>query len=251
MARIRSIKPETPADETLAKACLEARLLFVYLWTLADDFGRFRANPTFLKNTLFPYDEALRAKEVDKWLSELALIKRIELYIVAGQSYGVIVNWAKHQRIDNAGKSSLPAPEEGELAASLGELPRNSANLGESPRAPDLSPLLLRKGKDRIGVEASPRKSAAPKKLTPIPENFALTEAMASYATGKGMLNVPFEFERFVNHHTSKDSRFKDWFAAWKTWVGNGIQFQSRASSRPDDWKPASKLPSAIYREGL
>lgn len=242
MARIRSIKPEFPEDETLGQVCREARLLFILLWTFADDLGRFRANPTLLKNKLFPYDDDLAAKTVDEWLSQLAVIKRIELYKHAGQAYGVIVNWAKHQRIDNAGKSTLPEPE---LAASRGEIPRDSAS---PPRAPDPSPLLLRKGEERIGVEASPRKEAALKKATQIPKDFKLSEEMASYASSKGMLNVPFEFERFVNHHTAKGSAFKDWNAAWKTWVGNGIQFRARASPIAEFQAP-KKLNPALYQD--
>ena len=39
MARIRTIKPEFPQSETIGKLSREARLLFIQLWTLADDEG--------------------------------------------------------------------------------------------------------------------------------------------------------------------------------------------------------------------
>lgn len=136
MARIRTIKPELPEDETLGACTRDARLLFILLWTRCDDHGRFRAAPALLRS-LFPYDEDVTAQMVGEWLTELAESGRVELYEIESQKYGVIVNWTKHQRIDNAGKPLYPDPPNdapASLAAVLGESPRVAAGPGPRPR---------------------------------------------------------------------------------------------------------------------
>jgi hypothetical protein len=57
MGRIRTIKPEFPQSESLARVSRDARLCFVALWTICDDAGRARGNGRMLASLLFPYDE--------------------------------------------------------------------------------------------------------------------------------------------------------------------------------------------------
>lgn len=110
MPRIRTIKPEFPEDETLGAVSRDARLLFILIWTRCDDYGRFRASPVLLRASLFPYDEDVTAKQIDAWLGELSETGRVLLYEVDNQSYGWVVRWGEHQRVDNAGKPLCPAP---------------------------------------------------------------------------------------------------------------------------------------------
>jgi len=145
VGRIRSIKPSFPADETLGQCSRDARLLFACLWaTCCDDHGRFRAAPALVRGAVFPYDDNLDNASVELLLKELEVAGRLELYEVAGQRYGYVVNWAKHQRISNAGVPDFPDPPS--LAASCGEPPQVAATFGDSP--------LERKGKDRRGEDS-------------------------------------------------------------------------------------------------
>ena len=72
VARIRSIKPEFWQDEKLAGIPRDARLLFVGLWNIADDEGRLRGSPLFVRAHVFPYD-----LDVDDrtWLFNLATLR--------------------------------------------------------------------------------------------------------------------------------------------------------------------------------
>lgn len=152
MARIRTIKPETSEDEKLGQVSRDARLMFILLWTICDDHGRFRAAPVHLRSRLFGYDD-VSLTEVADWLGELAGIGRVRLYEVDGERYGVVANWTKHQRIDNASKPLYPEPptvgdvppptsprgvsangESPELATTDDEAPQSAENLGESPQ---------------------------------------------------------------------------------------------------------------------
>lgn len=143
MARIRSIKPEMPEDEVLGACSRDARLLFVLLLTQADDHGRFRASPSLLRGKLFPYDDDVTAEDVSSWTAELIECGRLEAWEVRGQQYAAFTNWKKHQRVDNAGQTRIPDPED-ETPGQV-DIPQSAANCGESPldlgpRTEDLGP---------------------------------------------------------------------------------------------------------------
>lgn len=107
MARIRSIKPEFPQSEDIGKLSRDARLLFIQLWTIADDFGKARAASRMLASLLFPYDDDAPSL-IDGWLSELERGEHIRRYNVDGSQYLEIANWLKHQKIDHPTPSRLP-----------------------------------------------------------------------------------------------------------------------------------------------
>lgn len=144
MPRIRTIKPEFPHSESMGRVSREARLLFIQLWTLADDEGRLRGNSRILASLLYPYDDD--AKDLmDSWLSELEREKCIVRYVVDGSTYLQIVNWEEHQKIDRPTKSKLPPFEESSrLLASPREDSRGKV---ASPR--EASSLDLDQGRDQ------------------------------------------------------------------------------------------------------
>lgn len=107
MGRIRTIKPEFPQSETIGKLSREARLLFIMLWTIADDAGRFRAASRMLASILYPYDDDASAA-ICGWLDELERNDCIRRYEVNGSTFGEIVNWLSHQKIDRPGPEVVP-----------------------------------------------------------------------------------------------------------------------------------------------
>src|SRR6185437_193627 len=107
----RSIKPEFFEDEKLATSCsIIARHLFTGLWVYADDEGRMRASPAFLKSHVLPYDETISVKEVGSLLEQLVAGKFVVLYEVNGERFLWIRNFKKHQKIDKPSPSRLPPP---------------------------------------------------------------------------------------------------------------------------------------------
>jgi hypothetical protein len=141
MARIRTIKPEFPQSESMGRVSREARLLYVNLWTVADDEGRARGSSRMLASLLYPYDNDAPAL-METWLAELDGEGCVRRYEVDGSTYLDLPNWLKHQRIDKPSKSRLPAFEDGsrvvakpreESTTDLG--PRtNTLDLGNGPR---------------------------------------------------------------------------------------------------------------------
>jgi hypothetical protein len=132
MGRIRTIKPELPQDEGLARCSVEARYLWLMTFTIADDEGRFRASPLFLKQ-LFPYDESVTGRDLSRLLGELSTNRRLALYTVRGEAFGEVVNWRKHQKIDRPTPSRLPGPSEADSEYDSG------GTREPSPSARDLS----------------------------------------------------------------------------------------------------------------
>lgn len=109
--RIRTLKPEWLDDERLASASDAARLLSAGLVLLADDHGNGRANVAWISRQVWPYapDSTTLAK-AKAALAELVKIDFVRIYVVDGQTYFHIRNWAKHQRVQKPGAPRVPQP---------------------------------------------------------------------------------------------------------------------------------------------
>lgn len=107
--RIRTLKPEIWQDEEVGRLDHSERLLFIGLITMADDEGRLRALVPAIAGHVFPYDDSAAAK-VKRWLKAIANTGLIVCYEHAGTPYVQIVGWAKHQKINRAQESKIPAP---------------------------------------------------------------------------------------------------------------------------------------------
>ena len=109
MPRSRSIKPGIMCNEDVAECDFATRLLFIYLWMLADREGRLEDRPRRIRVQSFPYDHDL---DIDSMLSSLHEKRLILRYQVDGNKYIQILNFKKHQtpHVKERG-STIPAPE--------------------------------------------------------------------------------------------------------------------------------------------
>jgi predicted transcriptional regulator len=63
-------------------------------------------------------------------------------------------------------------------------------------------------------------------RATPPPAAFAITRPMRDWAQRKApAADLELETENFLDHHRARGSLFKDWNAAWRTWMRNSIKF--------------------------
>ena len=104
--KIRSIKPDIRDDETVGACSHAARWLFVVMITLADDHGNLRGSNAYLRSEAFKYDDD--PPDLRPLLEELDTM--IEVYEVGGERYIHLINWAKHQKIDQPSKPRYPLP---------------------------------------------------------------------------------------------------------------------------------------------
>ncbi len=108
MARKRMIDPNIWQSEDFGRLSTLAKLVFIGLFSLADDEGRGRCNPIYLKSTLFPYEEGIRSADVDKTLSEISSNMSVVFYSCDGSSYYSLYNWNTWQKIDRPSESKIP-----------------------------------------------------------------------------------------------------------------------------------------------
>jgi hypothetical protein len=149
MARSRNIKPSIMDNEQLAELDPLCRLLFVYLWMLADREGRLEDRPKRIAAQALPYD---RDADIDAMLARLVSKGFIRRYTVNYVDCIQVINFSKHQNPHvREAASELPAPPDHaeDPVSEIQPQPRHnlgsdesgaSHSLGEveaSPRSPD------------------------------------------------------------------------------------------------------------------
>lgn len=112
MARKRMIDPNIWQSEDFSKLSTLAKLVFIGLFSLADDEGRGRSNPIYLKSSLFPYEEGIRSADIDKTLSEISSNMSVIFYSCDGSNYYELLSWNTFQKIDRPTPSQIPMFDE-------------------------------------------------------------------------------------------------------------------------------------------
>lgn len=128
----RIIRESARTSPTLDALSAEGERLFWRLTIVADDFGRFDADPRVVAAQCFPLRFGrLRAATVERWLRELVQAGAIVTYASGDRRYGAFPSWAKHQRVRNS-KSRFPEPPRSELPQPAADRsdPRTSAPVG-------------------------------------------------------------------------------------------------------------------------
>lgn len=104
--RIRTIKPEFWRHEVMAQLAPEAQLMAIALLNMADDEGYFEANPRIVRGEVMPFRDDVAT--VSRDIQELSRVGWIAVRETSGHGQvGLIVNWAKHQRVDKPKSSKL------------------------------------------------------------------------------------------------------------------------------------------------
>lgn len=99
MARIRTIKPKFWDDIKIGRLPRDARLLFIGLWTFADDLGVVIADPLWLKAKIFPYDQ-IQLQQLEAWLKVLEKTGFISHLTAGSESFYYLPTFSRHQLIN-------------------------------------------------------------------------------------------------------------------------------------------------------
>lgn len=114
---MRNITPETFTDEFFGSLTPMQRLLWLgLLLCMADDQGRMSDNPALFRSTIFPYDEDVSIKDVQKAIDLFVKQHKLHRYAAGSNGSGKgllqVVNWWRYQRSAQwAGRSQYPAPD--------------------------------------------------------------------------------------------------------------------------------------------
>lgn len=101
-------------SEQFGKLSDKAKLLYIGTITLADDDGRLRGNPSYLRSQVFPYDEEITVAEVLRLRNEVEKTGLMHTYEVDSFDFIQHPKWEEYQTIrrDLYKKSSLPVRNE-------------------------------------------------------------------------------------------------------------------------------------------
>lgn len=212
MGRIRTIKPEFPHSESMGRVSREARLLYILIWTLADDVGRLRGNSRMLASLLYPYDDDAK-DHIDTWLNELHMQGCISRYEVDACQYIEIAEWLTHQKIDKPSPSKLPPiPEDSRPLAN----PRESyaADQGKD-QGREWSSREESSSRIAPAAQANTTKSQKKPQKTAMPSNFSVSDRVQAWASEKGFDALDAHLESFKSKVSANGYVYADWDAAF------------------------------------
>ncbi len=213
--RIRTIKPEFWVSENVGKLSRDARLLFIGLWSFADDSGRGRGALAAITGALFPYD-ADAIKRVDSWFCELERMGMARRYKGEdGSTYYDIPNWLKHQKIERPSRSRFPQFTEPSPNTHRGLTDISPLDQGTGNRDQGTGEQVPGNGGDCKGSEDPDRKSGGRKLFVP-----PTIEEVTTYCKDHAPRVDP---ERWWNYYSANGwrvgkNKMVSWHAAIATW---------------------------------
>jgi hypothetical protein len=116
-------------------------------------------------------------------------------------------------------------PEHGSPRTRLQETP-NTVPKNPEPRSPEPS-LTIIKPSEEPPLSPPAEKPAKRRPEIPLPEGWVPSERNIRDAEDRqfSAKEIDHEADRFRNHHHAKGSRYRDWDAAWRTWLGNARKY--------------------------
>jgi hypothetical protein len=228
----RELREGLLSSEAMAALTAEEERLFIRLVACADDFGRFDARPMIVKSRAFPLADMMPGvtlAAIETWLNALHHKRLIRLYEVTGKPFLVVERW--HQRV-RASASKYPAPP-GECRTDDGQMPDRCPADDRQPLSSASEERITRNEERGTRSEGSARPRANRSHKSPIPDGFAVSDAVKRWAQQHGFDPQahlgPFRAKCLANGY-----RYVDWDAAFMEairadWAG----LNGRAGGRP------------------
>jgi hypothetical protein len=114
VARKRDIDPSLWDHEELNALPIPARYLFIGIISNADDEGRLKGSPRYLKRLVYSYDDCVSVEQVRDWLQALTDQAHVCRYELGMDAYIHLPSWHRWQSINRQMVSKIPpCPEHG------------------------------------------------------------------------------------------------------------------------------------------
>ncbi len=117
MARLRFIHPDIWTDPAVGSLSPTERLMFIGLFSIADDEGRLPGTPAYLRSNIFPYDDFTNEQVRIMRDNIAAACPNVLIYTDGKVEYIALIKWLKYQNPRYAKPSKYPAPNCGDFAA--------------------------------------------------------------------------------------------------------------------------------------
>lgn len=225
---------------------MEARLLFIGLWTLADRAGRLEDRPKQIKMEIFPADSV----DCDALLNQLAATGMLARYEVDGKRCLQVVNFSKHQNPHRDEKASTMPDQDGNYAEYVQAPIKHSASTVQAQCKDDANTVSIGLNPDSLIPDSLTEESAD--KSAPVSRQILLKSYLAeckavsrkpipddhpirAYCSDAGIAPdmVALAWVRFKEEHTTgsrKGKKYSDWPAVfansvkdrwYRLWVAN------------------------------
>jgi hypothetical protein len=221
--RARNLKPSFFKNDLLGKLNPLARLLFQGLWCMSDRKGKLEFRPLRIKAEVLPFDNC----DIELLLCDLTSAGFIHVYKINGNNFIKIPKFEEHQNPHIKEREST-IPEPGKHGASTRQARCKTQPKPERARLNPESPLLNPESGILIadsGETPPPKKSEPKTRPRQFPEDFAVTAELRTWAVDGGVGDVDRETLAFADYHRAKGTVFRDWHAAWRTWMRNAVKF--------------------------
>lgn len=113
MARRRMISGSFFESQAMGRMKDAEKLLYLGLITLADDFGKGRANAALLRNQVWPYSTRPTSAQVSGFLSNLQERGQVLLYEDDGREFFMLPKFLYWNRLHHPRDSEIPNPPSG------------------------------------------------------------------------------------------------------------------------------------------
>ena len=232
-------------SEDFSKLSYFARLVWIGLFSIADDEGRGKGNSAYIKSQIFAYDESLSVKDIDDALAEIEKIMSIHFYEVDGKKYYQLQNWLKFQVINRPSPSQIPAENEQSMNThgTLTEYSLNTHGTLTNNSNHQQKEKVIQKEKEEIEIEVENKENS----LTRVKESevsLSTRPQKHKYGTYKNVLLTETEYQRliempdgkeaiefFSEYREIKDYKSKNDNLAIRKWVFNALKEQRRKNS--------------------
>jgi hypothetical protein len=219
----RFIKESCRSSDSLAALSDKAERLYWRLVTVADDFGRFQADPEVVQSECYKrLKNRPSLADVRKCLQMIADANMVFLYENGtDRHYGYFVNWAKFQGAPRARVSKYPTPPS-QPSSLLADASTCKQMLANAPSSVSVSV-----SESESESESDMKKDKTKRHGSIFPLAFQPNAQHTALATDFGF-NVFAELVRFKDHHTAKGTIFKDWNAAFRNWLRTARDFKMK-----------------------
>lgn len=193
---------------------------FRRLMSVVDDFGRYYADSGLLRAACYPRQlNKVSDSDIGKWMRCVAEAALVRVYPAEdGERYVEIINFGQQVRTK---KSKFPDP----LGTCVADAKHATADDCHPPSNAPVFVSVVGDVSEVVGEGDSvpAARTAARKRRLDVE---ALPEDWRTYCAEKLPISDADDlFARFRDHHTARGNSMLDWFAAWRTWVGNEIKF--------------------------
>ncbi len=198
--------------------------MFWRMVTMADDFGRFEAEPVLLLSLAFPgFGNRIKLDNVKAWLNELVACDHVRTYVCNCKHYGIFTNWERYQGKARAKESKYPDPP-----ANICEQMQTKVLVSESES------VSVSESESEIGIGAvsasASRCLPPPKGKRPWPPDFELSDDRKRKATEIGVRDPEREWQKFRARNQSLGTRYANWDRAWENWCLKAVEFAKPAA---------------------